>query len=310
MKGVRAAVVGAGGFIGTNLCDYLLGRGVAVRALSRGWIRPPPAGADTVLTADANDREAIEEVIADSSCVVVLSHGLLPGSELEKAGRDMLDSLSISFHLIEQCARRRIRLIYLSSGGTVYGPDVPVPTREDAPCNPINMYGVSKLATENVLRVYGRQCGLDYRVLRVSNPYGPWQLGRNGQGVIGAWLRQALSGREIEVWGDGSVVRDYIYVDDLLRAILAAIEYEGSDRIFNIGSGRGESLRNVLDVIQQLCDVRVRFGESRPVDVPMSVLDISRASAELKWAPVVQLQRGIDETLRWMSEWTATREMV
>jgi UDP-glucose 4-epimerase len=302
MNGGSTAVIGAGGFIGTNLRRAMLAAGIRVRALSRTWLAPPEDALELALTTDTDDREMVAALIAGCDCVVVLSNDLLPGSSIGHAGQGMLRSLSANLYLIELCAENNVRLIYLSSGGTVYGPDAIVPTPEDTPCNPISMYGVTKLTTEKILGVYGRQRGLEYRVLRVSNPYGPWQLGRNGQGVIGAWLRQALAGKQIEVWGDGTVVRDYIYIDDVVAAIIAATRHSGSSRVFNIGSGKGESLQQILGIVQAVCAVGVRYSGARAIDVPVSILDIRRAERELDWRPATSLDNGIQLTLQWISE--------
>lgn len=278
----------------------MLAAGITVRTLSRTWLAPPEAALDLALTCDTNDREMVAALVAGCGCVVVLSNDLLPGSSLEQARHGMLRSLSANLHLIELCVENNVRLVYLSSGGTVYGPDAVVPTSEDTPCNPISMYGVTKLATEKILGVYGKQRGLDYRVLRVSNPYGPWQFGKSGQGVIGAWLSQALAGQEIEIWGDGSVVRDYIYIDDVVAAIIASIQHSGPGRVFNIGSGKGESLQEILGIIQATCAVEVRYNQARPVDVPVSILNVGLAARELAWCPAVTLDQGIQRTLQWM----------
>lgn len=307
LKARTIALIGAGGFIGTNLRNVLLADGARVRALSRSWLSPPEPGLDLVLTSDTEDRQQLSQAIAGSDCVVVLSHGLLPGSELGEAERGMQRSLSTILHVIGECGRAGARLIYLSSGGTVYGPDAPIPTPETAACNPINMYGVSKLATEKILAVHARQRGLDHMVLRISNPYGPWQWGRHGQGVIGAWLRRALSGQEIEVWGDGSVVRDYVYIDDVVDAIRASIAYRGNEHVFNIGSGKGETLRDILGIIQALSPVKVQYGAARTVDVPVSILDVTRATYELGWRPTTSLDIGIQRTLCWISEVASPR---
>lgn len=302
------ALLGAGGFIGTNLRKSLLADGMRVRAISRSWLTPPEPGLDLAITGETGQPGQVSTLVAGCDCVVVLSHGLLPGSDLGRAGCGMLDSLATILHLVDECERRGARLVYLSSGGTVYGPDAPVPTPEQTVCDPISMYGVSKLATEKILSVHARQRGLNYAVLRVSNPYGPWQLGKNGQGVIGAWLTRAIAGREIEVWGDGSVVRDYVYIDDLVDAIRATIAYRGGEHVFNIGSGRGESLREVLGVIGDLCPVAVRYAQPRAVDVPVSVLDVERAGRELGWRPATPLADGVRLTLEWMKEHCAREE--
>lgn len=293
-------IIGAGGFIGTNLRRAMLRNGCRVRAMSRSWLAPPEHELEQVFTGDVEDRHAVERAIEGSRCVVLLSHALLPGTPLEQAGPGMLRSLDATLHVAGECAKRGARLVYLSSGGTVYGPGVGIPTPESAPCNPISLYGASKLAAEKVLAVYARQAGLNCIVLRVSNPYGPWQLGRNSQGVIGAWLTSAIEGREIEIWGDGSVVRDYVYIDDVIGAILLATDYEGAESVFNIGFGAGATLQDVANIIRSLCPVPVRYREGRPVDVPVNILAIENARRELGWAPSVELKAGIEGSLRWL----------
>nr|WP_255692169.1 NAD-dependent epimerase/dehydratase family protein [Luteimonas sp. XNQY3] len=293
------AVAGAGGFIGTNLLRGLTARGHRVHALSRSWM-VPPEGLALALDGDAGTPGVLELLVEGCQALVYLPHGSLPGTDLQTAGQDMLKGLALASRIADICVERSLRLVYASSGGTVYGSDVAVPTSEDAACNPITMYGAGKLAMENVLRVHAWQRGLDLRILRISNPYGPWQLGRKGQGVIGTWLERALAGGAIEIWGDGSVVRDYVYIDDVVAAMHAVLSHAGPERIFNIGSGDGTSLREILDLIQALCPVDVVHRAARPVDVPVSVLDVSLARAALGWCPQVSIREGLCRTLEWL----------
>jgi len=294
-------LVGAGGFIGTNLRRSLLNDGFRVRAVSRSWLEPPEPGLERVLTADLEESEQLGDLLRGSTAVVVLSHGLLPGSSLDESSTAVVKDMGLLLRVIDECAKGGSKLVYLSSGGTIYGPDVKVPTPESAPCDPVTIYGVSKLTSEKILSVYAKQCGLNYVVLRVSNPYGPWQWGRKGQGVIGAWMARALVGAEIEVWGDGSVERDYIFISDVVSAIKATLSYTGSERVFNVGSGQGQSLRKVLSTIQNLRPVAVRNREARICDVPRSVLDVGKAWREMRWRPATSFEDGIHETWRWMS---------
>ena len=178
-------------------------------------------------------------------------------------------------------------MVYVSSGGTIYGIPEHVPTPESAATSPITAYGVTKLAVEKYLHLYHHLYGLEYRVLRVANPFGPYQTAVKNQGVIAAFMRQALRGEPIDVWGDGSVVRDYIYIDDVISAMLAAATHEGPSRVFNVGRGEGRSLAEIVEAIEAVSGLVIpaRYGAARPIDVPRSILDITLARQELGWQP-------------------------
>ncbi len=127
-----------------------------------------------------------------------------------------------------------------------------IPTPETAPTDPITAYGISKLTIEKYLALHEHLYRSDYRVLRVTNPYGPFQTALKNQGVIAALISRAMSGESMEVWGDGSVVRDFIYIDDVIDALEAAMQDQSSHRVFNIGSGQGHSLREVIGMVERL----------------------------------------------------------
>ena len=183
----------------------------------------------------------------------------------------------------------------------MYGPCNRIPTPEDAPTNPITAYGVAKLAIEKYLGVYRHQRGLDYRVLRVANPYGPFQTTRKGQGVIAAVMASAIHGTPLTIWGDGRVVRDYVFVDDVIDSIEKAIAHTGDSRIFNIGSGHGRDVLEVVHTVEALTRKRLQldFLPARPVDVPVSILDPSLAGHELDWQTRTSFEDGLAQTLDW-----------
>ena len=193
--------------------------------------------------------------------------------------------------------KKGARLIFTSSGGTVYGRLRYAPADELHPLDPISAYGAAKVAAEKYIGAYAFR-GLDCRIARISNPYGAGQKGR-GQGAVTLFLRLALAGEPIEVWGDGSVVRDYIDVSDVARGLVAIADLppgEHPDRsIFNIGSGEGLSLRDILAQIGASLrqPLNVTYKQGRAFDVPVNVLDISRAAAILAWTPQVGLEAGI-----------------
>lgn len=194
-----------------------------------------------------------------------------------------------------------VKIIFLSSGGTIYGEPQLTQISESNPTEPKCSYGIVKLMIEKYLALYNFLYGVDYRILRLANPYGPGQENLL-QGVIGAFLMRVLEDQKIEIWGDGSVVRDFIYIDDTIDALILLSNYQGSDRIFNIGSGCG---RNILEIISSIENItgkkaKIIFCEKRNFDVPYSVLDISLAYKELKWAPKTSFEIGLISTMKWL----------
>jgi len=194
------------------------------------------------------------------------------------------------------------RLLFLSSGGTVYGIQKTVPIREDSDQWPISSYGVTKLAIERYLHMYGHLHGFDYRIARVSNPFGAFQVARKGQGVIGTLLRCAVQGSTFQIVGDGSVVRDYLYIADTCEALWTLARYQGAERIFNIASGQGHSVMDLVNLVEAITgqSIERRYLPSRPIDVPVNILDVSRAESELGWQPETAMKDALTLTLDWM----------
>jgi UDP-glucose 4-epimerase len=217
---------------------------------------------------------------------------------------DIESNLVAGLHLLEACADSGVsRVVFASSGGTVYGPPTSVPVPEDAPTDPIVSYGIIKLAVEKYCGLFSSLRGLKTVCLRLANVYGPRHVGTT-QGAIPVFLKCILADKPIVIWGDGSVVRDYIFVEDVAQAFRLAAEYAGDQRLFNIGSGVGVSINQLLteirSVVQRPC--RVEYEGSRSFDVPQIYLDVSRARNELGWSPRVALREGLQLTWNAMLE--------
>ena len=166
---------------------------------------------------------------------------------------DIETNLLGTVRLLNQVVKAKVgKVVFLSSGGTVYGPPQEVPIVETHQTNPICSYGITKLAIEKYLDLFFQLHGIDYTVLRLSNPFGERQRIQSSQGAVAVFLGKALRKEKIEIWGDGFVVRDYLHVSDVVSAMIASIDYQGSDRVFNIGSGSGVSLNEVVDGISQV----------------------------------------------------------
>jgi UDP-glucose 4-epimerase len=183
----------------------------------------------------------------------------------------------------------------------IYGAPKEIPTPETAATEPITAYGIGKLMIEKYLALYERQWGLGYRVLRVANLYGPFQRADKGQGLIAALLARALRGETIEIWGDGSVVRDYVFVDDVVDALQAAAIDDSGERIFNVGSGKGRSVREIITSIEAQLGTRlaIEWKPGRPIDVPVSILSNARSRDVLGWKPATLFEEGLRRTIEW-----------
>jgi UDP-glucose 4-epimerase len=192
------------------------------------------------------------------------------------------------------------RLVFVSSGGTVYGIARKTPISETHPTDPICSHGIQKLSIEKYLHLFRSIKSLDSVILRVSNMYGESQDCNKPLGAVAHFAAKAINGTPIEVWGDGTTTRDYVHVDDVVRALIMAAGYEGVERLFNIGTGRGTSLAQLVDLLRERMPmpVAVEYGAARCFDVPENVLDVDRARSELLWTPEVTLERGLDRVVQ------------
>ena len=297
----RCLVMGGSGFIGTNLCRALSGRVHTLKAFSRS-----PADIEGVewIQGDYLNSDDIVRALEDVDVVFHLISTSTPASSNADPLADAQQNILQTLQLLEACRAKQVkRVIFISSGGTVYGDAKVLPTPESHPEQPICAYGISKLAIEKYLHLYERLYGITAIVLRVSNPYGPYQYALKRQGVIGSFIAKALAGRPIEIWGDGSTVRDFIYIDDVIDALLKSVSYDGDFRVFNVGSGKGASLSEIVSVVSQVVrkDLRVAYAHSRPVDVEKNILDCTLVQKEFGWRAVNSLEEGFLKTVLWFS---------
>lgn len=299
-------VLGAGGFIGTNLCRRLVRERFSVRAFGRSMhFRESLQGVEWT-PGDFSDLSGLATIIRAGDIVFHLIHTTTPQTANLDIEADLERNVTPSLKLLDVCRTSEVaRVIFVSSGGTVYGCAQQIPTSETAPTEPITAYGISKLAIEKYLALYHHLYGLDFRVLRVSNPFGPFQLTIKHQGVIAALISHGVRNETFEIWGDGTVVRDFVFVDDVVDALLLAAESDRADtRVFNIGSGQGRSLQALVRAVEKALDKKLAIKRmpARRVDVQKSVLAIDRARQVLGWEPKTDFETGLARTIEWWLE--------
>jgi UDP-glucose 4-epimerase len=296
---VKITILGGCGFIGSHLADALLAGNHEVtifdllNADRRNILHLE--GKVRFVGGDFLNQTDVSRAVSGSELVVHLISSTLPGSSFKNPRYDVETNVVGSISLFEQCVKAKVRkVVFVSSGGTVYGIPQHLPINETHPLNPITPYGVSKVTIEKYLGVYLYQYDLDYTILRISNPYGERQNPNTGQGVIATWMYRARNGEPVEIWGDGRIVRDYIYIKDAVEAVKMAALTESKEKIVNVGSGIGYSLLQVHEILEKCVgrQVPITFKDVRRVDVPANILDISHIEA-LGWSPRVGLEDGI-----------------
>lgn len=300
---MRVLVIGGCGFIGSHVVDVLVGQRCRVRVLDRRpeAFRPPVPGVE-YLAGDLSDTALLGEALTGMAAVVHLASTTVPATSNMDPVADITGNLIGAVRLLEVMRLAGVRdLVYLSSGGTVYGIPQTDLVAEDHPLRPVSSYGVVKVAVENYLHMERHLHGLRCCILRPSNPYGPRQGHTGLQGVIGTYLWNVLRDEPVEVWGDGSVVRDFIHVRDLAELCVAALR-SGRSGIFNAGSGEGSSINRIVGAVGKAAgrEVVPVYKPGRAFDVPRVVLDIARAREAFGWAPRIGLTPGIAGTWDWV----------
>ena len=275
--------IGGAGFIGSNLLKqfdtdkYLLHvlepEDANISRLDKAKV--------TIHRCSLSDVGTIQGILTtyNIQTVVHLVSTLIPGSTYEEYKDEFKTVIFPSIEIMEICAKEKIKFIYFSSGGTIYGNRNEMkPFSEEDEVSPISYYGWSKQIMENSILFMHRTKGLPYLIIRPSNPYGHGQNIYAKQGLVAVAIGKILEGKPVEVWGDGSSIRDYIYIDDLAVSVYQLIERNACNTTLNIGSGRGYSVNDVLAFLKIVSgiDYKIEYKNPRPVDVSNMVLDVTK----------------------------------
>ena len=293
-------MLGGAGFIGSHLAEALARAGHRVRVFDR--VSPAASRGCEFFMGDFLNPRDLAGALKGSEVVFHLISTTLPQSSNENPVYDAETNVIGTLRMLEQCRRERVRkVVFVSSGGTVYGVPGSVPIAESHPTQPTCAYGIHKLAIEKYLHLEHLLHGLDYCILRPANLYGERQRADLSFGAVSVFLDHAIRGVPIQIWGDGSIVRDYVYVGDAATAFIAAMKHSGNERIFNIGSGTGTSLNELVTLIEAALgkEIAVEYAPARGFDVPVNVLDSSLARSALGWSAATSLADGIRKTYEW-----------
>ncbi|MEB5836183.1 NAD-dependent epimerase/dehydratase family protein [Pantoea dispersa] len=292
-------IIGSNGFIGKNICHHLSEMSFIVLAADRAS-SSTHNHCNKYHQFDVTKSDFIP-LLKDVDAVIYLVSTLLPQASNVNVELDINENLIPIIKLLEaiRISGRDIKVIFSSSGGTVYGIHEDL-IEETAPLVPKCSYGIIKVTVEHYLKLYHDLYGIKSISLRISNPYGPGQNIRKPQGVVGIFLSKIIAGKEIEIWGDGSIVRDFIHVEDVAEAFRLALTADIGSEAINIGSGHGLSLNQLLSLIFELTQKKPKiiYQSPRQVDVPYNILDINKAYQLLGWSPKIEMREGLSKVIK------------
>ncbi len=277
-------LLGGAGFIGSALARRLEQKKITAHILGR------------------HDTERLENVLPQCSTVIHLASATTPGSSASRPNLE-LANLALTLRLLELMQTQpETHLIFISSGGTVYGNPNCLPVTEDAPLAPLSNHGAGKVSQEAFCQAFRAQ-GHAVTILRPSNAYGPGQTMRHGFGLVRTMLECIRAGIPLEIWGDGENIRDFIYIDDVVEACMRLIDLPQNSGTYNLGSGIGYSINHVQQIVEQVSGIQLKTAHypARGIDVRAVVLDISRLETQLSWKPQINLEGGVRRTLEWLN---------
>jgi len=301
----KVLVTGGAGFVGSNVSDLLIEKGFDVTVLDnlssgRKENLNPKAN---FIKADIRD-EDVGKVFRDGKFDYIVHHAAQ--IDLRKSVTDPVFDSTVnivgSINLLECCRKYGVKkIVYASSGGAVYGEPKYLPVDERHPIQPLCPYGASKYSVEKYVELYGMNYGIDHAILRYSNVYGPRQDPLGEAGVVAIFTGKFLSGKVPTIFGDGMQTRDFVFVKDVARANLLALEKSLEEKVLNIGSGVETSINQVAEELGTLTESKLSpvhgpgvIGEVRKIR-----LDVSLAKKALGWKPEFNVHAGLKETLRW-----------
>lgn len=305
MKILRYLVTGGSGFIGSHIVEELIKTDNFVRIFDINCPNIKLSDRVEFIEGDISNEKILDEVFSGIDIVYHTCWTTIPKTSNSNIKFDISSNLISTINILDKCVKYGVnKIIFTSSGGTVYGDVDDNPIKETHPTEPICSYGIAKLAVEKYLQLYYNLYDLDYIILRCSNPFGERQNYLKNQGLLATMMYKIVSKEPFHVWGNGEVVRDYIYIKDLVNAHIKVASYKGKEKVFNIGSGIGLSINDVIEKVKDVLDINfdVVYEKSRNCDVDKNILNIERAKSELNWFVNEGIDEGIRNTWKWINE--------
>lgn len=302
MSGSKILLVGGSGFLGTHLMNRLVSEGCQVGIFDKS---PPKSAAESVefFQGELCEKQLLRSALSNYKRIIYLAHESTSAPTADQDHHSFTKNLNLFVSVLhEAIAQGASDFCLFSSGGAVYGDDFTEAISEESPTNPVSAYGVCKLCMEKYLAMAAKLHGFRHIIVRPSNPYGPGQNFNGLQGLIAISMARIARGEAIKLYGDGSAVKDFIYVDDLTGAVLNLLKNPRCTGVFNIGSGQGHAVKEVLELIGRALNKTplLERHPSRRGDVNLNILNISKIKSSALWQPEVCLEAGLQKTWRWM----------
>lgn len=306
---INILILGADGFLGSNLAESLSKEGkYQIRAFDLfpdGTSRNLDHLKNKVEIFPGNflNKNDLKKAVKDMDYVFHFISLTTPGSSMGDPLIDIDTNIRGTIRLLDECCKAKVKkFVFPSSGGAIYGNQDKNYLRENDLINPISPYAISKLTIEKYLEYYRIHKGLDYLIIRLSNPYGPKQNIIGNQGLIPIFLNLVKEGKPITIFGDGNNIRDYIYVDDAIKNIIKIAFKQTRHRIYNIGSGKGATINQVVKLIKKVTGKRVKINKlsARDSDIRRVALSTKRIRKEINYALDTTLEEGIRKTWEWV----------
>ncbi|TGU72281.1 NAD-dependent epimerase/dehydratase family protein [Geomonas terrae] len=299
-------LIGGSGFIGRHLAQLLSGTQRRLTVVGRKPVCDPPLPEGVnYLSGNYGDDEILDAICGDADEIVLLAYSTVPKTSFDDPVLDIMTNLPAAVKLFEKASHSRVgKLVFVSSGGTVYGNPSALPIAEDHHTTPISPYGITKLAIEKYAAMFHQTAGLPVICVRPGNAYGEGQRPFSGQGFIATAMASIVQGKEVVLFGATGTVRDYLHVSELAEGVLAVLDHGRVGEAYNIGSGRGYSNRDILDCIAPMAaaaglDMVVNVLPPRLFDVQVNILDCAKMERETGWRAVGDLKEGLQKTWDW-----------
>jgi len=277
---VNVLLIGGTGFIGSNIVNYLTKEKYKIFILELPSAVKNSHDNVTIYYGKLEELDLVKKIVLDESINIVihLVSTLIPSSDMNAYLNELETIIKPTIALLPFFAKSNVKFVFFSSGGTIYGVNKRGIFHESSKKKPISYYGQSKLILEESILLESRKSGLKYLIFRPSNPYGIGQNIFAKQGIIAASIGHLLNDHKITIWGDGSVIRDYINIQDLAKGVVRIIENKLNNQIFNVGSGQGYSINEIIDILKKCStkDFEIEYIEKRSVDVPVMILNVKK----------------------------------